>query len=98
MMSTDPLGFVDSKAYTERLAAMREPNLVADALRLGRRTAEGRRVNICALEMQVHRRQHGRGGGREDHARDRALDRAQDAARSSSPRPAARACRKARSA
>ncbi len=50
--STDPLKFVDSKPYSERLAAMRRATALGDALISASGTMNGRRVNICALELK----------------------------------------------
>jgi len=52
MVSTDPLQFVDSKPYRERLAGMRSATSLADAVISGTGTLHGRRVNICALELR----------------------------------------------
>ncbi|HYO82828.1 MAG TPA: acetyl-CoA carboxylase, carboxyltransferase subunit beta [Bryobacteraceae bacterium] len=51
LQSTDPLEFVDSKSYRERLQAMRASTGVADAVMSARGTLDGRAVNICALEL-----------------------------------------------
>jgi acetyl-CoA carboxylase carboxyl transferase subunit beta len=50
MMSTDPLEFVDSKPYRERLASMRAAG-AADAIQSAAGTLNGRRIHICALEL-----------------------------------------------
>ena len=50
--STDPLKFVDSKPYAERLAAMRRATALPDALISASGTMNGRRVNICAMELK----------------------------------------------
>ena len=52
MVSTDPLGFVDSKSYKERLAGMRKATSIPDAVLCGTGTLHGRRVNICSLELK----------------------------------------------
>jgi len=52
MVSTDPLRFVDSKRYSDRLAAMQEATELSDALISGAGTLEGRDVNICAMELK----------------------------------------------
>jgi acetyl-CoA carboxylase carboxyl transferase subunit beta len=52
LTSSDPLGFVDSKPYGERLAAMREATALSDALISAKGTLEGRPVNICAMEIK----------------------------------------------
>jgi acetyl-CoA carboxylase carboxyl transferase subunit beta len=48
--STDPLGFVDSKSYKERLKATEEATSLKDALISATGKLEGREVNICAME------------------------------------------------
>ena len=50
LTSSDPLGFVDSKPYKERLNSMRESTALADALISGTGTLDGRWVHICAME------------------------------------------------
>ena len=52
LTSTDPLGFVDSKTYSERLAGMRKTTRLSDALISGAGRLEGRPVNICAMELK----------------------------------------------
>jgi acetyl-CoA carboxylase carboxyl transferase subunit beta len=52
LASSDPLGFVDSKRYQERLAAMREATKLLDAIVSGTGSLLGRRVHICALELK----------------------------------------------
>lgn len=52
LVSTDPLGFVDSKSYRDRLAGMQKATSLPDALISGVGTLEGRRVYICALELR----------------------------------------------
>jgi acetyl-CoA carboxylase carboxyl transferase subunit beta len=52
LMSTDPLNFVDSKPYKERLIAMRENTNMPDALISASGLLNGRKVNICALELK----------------------------------------------
>jgi acetyl-CoA carboxylase carboxyl transferase subunit beta len=51
MATTDPLGFVDSKPYAERLASMRRDGL-RDAIMSASGTLDGRPLNICALELK----------------------------------------------
>ncbi len=51
MRSTDPLGFVDSKPYEERLAGMRRKAASADAVLTAAGTLEGRRVHVSALDL-----------------------------------------------
>lgn len=52
LVSTDPLGFVDAKRYKDRLASMQQASNLKDALISGVGTLNGRRVNICALELK----------------------------------------------
>jgi acetyl-CoA carboxylase carboxyl transferase subunit beta len=52
LASTDPLGFVDAKRYTDRLKAMQDASNMKDALVSGTGMLNGRRVNICALELK----------------------------------------------
>ncbi len=48
--SSDPLGFVDSKPYIDRLRATQASTLMKDALISGFGKLEGRPVHICAME------------------------------------------------
>ena len=50
LRSSDPLGFVDSKSYSERLAGMRQATGLSDALISGAGTLAGRPVHICAMD------------------------------------------------
>jgi acetyl-CoA carboxylase carboxyl transferase subunit beta len=50
LRSSDPLQFVDSKKYTERLEAMRQATGLSDALISAGGVLAGRRVHICAME------------------------------------------------
>src|SRR6266403_4535930 len=52
LTSSDPLGFVDSKPYSERLASMQAATALSDALISAKGTVEGRPVNICAMEIK----------------------------------------------
>lgn len=52
MKSTDPLKFHDSKPYTVRLQANRETTSLPDALVSAGGLLSGRRVYICAMELQ----------------------------------------------
>jgi len=52
LLSTDPLNFVDSKKYSERLAAMRRATSLDDALVSASGKLAGRAVNICAMELK----------------------------------------------
>jgi acetyl-CoA carboxylase carboxyl transferase subunit beta len=51
MASTDPLNFVDSRPYKERLAKTRETTQRPDAVISAGGFLNGRRVHICALEL-----------------------------------------------
>jgi acetyl-CoA carboxylase carboxyl transferase subunit beta len=50
LTSSDPLGFVDSKPYSERLRAMQEATKLSDALISAAGCLAGRPVQICAME------------------------------------------------
>jgi acetyl-CoA carboxylase carboxyl transferase subunit beta len=52
LSSSDPLGFVDSKSYGERLAGMQKATGLSDALISGAGKLDCRRVNICAIEIR----------------------------------------------
>jgi len=52
LVSTNPLGFVDSKPYSERLAGMRKATKLGDAVISASGTLAGRPVNICVLELK----------------------------------------------
>ena len=52
LATTDPLGFVDAKSYRERLRDMQEATGLKDALLSASGALEGRRVNICAMELK----------------------------------------------
>ena len=52
LTSTDPIGFVDSKPYSARLAAMQKATDLRDAIISARGEINGRTVNICALELK----------------------------------------------
>ncbi len=52
LTSTDPLSFVDSKSYRERLTGMQQATRLSDALISGTGRLEGRPVNICAMELK----------------------------------------------
>ena len=75
LRSSDPLGFVDSKPYRERLQCMQQATSLGDAMI----AAEGTTERASGADLRdgaaLYRRQHGVGGGRDDHARDRAIDR-----------------------
>ena len=52
LTSTDPLHFVDSKRYNDRLAPCRKQRSLSDALISASGTLEGRAINICAMELK----------------------------------------------
>jgi acetyl-CoA carboxylase carboxyl transferase subunit beta len=52
MRSSDPLKFVDSKPYFQRLEDMEEATKMPDAVIAASGTLNGRRVQICALELK----------------------------------------------
>ena len=52
LVSTDPLEFVDSKKYSDRLAASQEATELRDAIISGAGLLNGRRVHICAMELK----------------------------------------------
>jgi acetyl-CoA carboxylase carboxyl transferase subunit beta len=52
LVSTDPLGFFDSKSYKQRLENMREATDLPDAVVSAGGLLNGRRVYICALELK----------------------------------------------
>src|SRR5882672_5668697 len=52
LVSTNPLNFVDSKTYDERLHAMQEATQLSDALISASGKLAGRPVNICAMELK----------------------------------------------
>ena len=52
LISSDPLQFVDSKTYKERLAATQKSTSLPDAVISASGNVNGRRVNICALELK----------------------------------------------
>jgi acetyl-CoA carboxylase carboxyl transferase subunit beta len=52
LISTDPLDFVDSKRYKERLASMQQATSLSDALISASGKLAGREVNICAMELK----------------------------------------------
>lgn len=52
LLSTDPLQFVDSKPYPERLEAMRKATDLPDAVISAVGKMNDRRVHICALELK----------------------------------------------
>jgi len=52
LVSADPLGFVDSKPYDERLAAMQQSTGLSDAVVSAAGLLDGRRVQICAMDIR----------------------------------------------
>jgi acetyl-CoA carboxylase carboxyl transferase subunit beta len=52
LQSSDPLNFVDSKPYRERLKSMQEATGLTDALISGEGKLDGRPINICAMEAK----------------------------------------------
>jgi acetyl-CoA carboxylase carboxyl transferase subunit beta len=52
LVSTDPLHFEDSKTYARRLEAMQQATGLSDALISGEGTLDGRRVQICSMELK----------------------------------------------
>lgn len=52
LQSTNPLHFVDSKPYPQRLSEMQAATDSSDAVIAGSGTLEGRPVEICALELR----------------------------------------------
>jgi acetyl-CoA carboxylase carboxyl transferase subunit beta len=52
LVSSDPLQFVDSKTYKDRLAATQKATSLPDAVISAAGNMNGRRVHICALELK----------------------------------------------
>src|SRR5580692_7917552 len=52
LVSTDPLLFVDSKKYSDRLAASQEATHLRDAIISAAGKLNGRPVHICAMELK----------------------------------------------
>jgi len=50
LASSDPLGFVDSKPYRDRLAETQQATNLADALISAAGKLEGRQIHICSME------------------------------------------------
>src|SRR6185369_16829780 len=50
LRSSDPLGFVDSKPYHERLAAMQKATNLCDAMISASGTLNGRPVQVCSMD------------------------------------------------
>ena len=69
---SDPLGFVDTKAYPDRLVAEQKKTGMPDAAVCGRGFIRGRGVVLGSTDFPVHGRQHGQRGRREADPRRRA--------------------------
>jgi acetyl-CoA carboxylase carboxyl transferase subunit beta len=52
LVSTDPLEFVDSRKYKERLASSQETTQLRDAIISAAGKLNGRRVHMCAMELK----------------------------------------------
>ena len=52
LQSTDPLHFIDSKPYAQRLEETRRATQLPDAVICGSGVLDGRPVHICALELK----------------------------------------------
>jgi acetyl-CoA carboxylase carboxyl transferase subunit beta len=52
LVSSDPLEFVDSRSYKKRLASNQHLTHLRDAIISGSGNLNGRRVNICALDLR----------------------------------------------
>ncbi len=52
LVSTDPLGFVDARKYSDRLAASQEATHLRDAIISAGGNLNGRRVHVCAMELK----------------------------------------------
>src|SRR5574340_719828 len=52
LRSADPLAFVDSKPYRDRLDAMEKSTSLTDALVAASGTLDGRRVQLCSMESR----------------------------------------------
>ena len=50
LRSSDPLGFVDSKPYSERLRSMQQATKLSDAMIAAEGRLSGRTLQICAME------------------------------------------------
>ena len=74
VISIDPLKFVDSKPYSERLTQAKETSGLPEAIINARGTVGDHPVVAGAMDMTVHRRLDGLGGRREGHEIDRARD------------------------
>jgi acetyl-CoA carboxylase carboxyl transferase subunit beta len=52
LVSTDPLQFVDSKKYSDRLSASQDATHLRDAIISAAGNMNGRRVHMCAMELK----------------------------------------------
>ena len=52
LVSSDPLNFVDSKTYKDRLRSTQAATSLPDAIISAAGNVNGRRINICALELR----------------------------------------------
>jgi acetyl-CoA carboxylase carboxyl transferase subunit beta len=52
LVSTDPLEFVDTKKFSDRLAASQEATHLRDAIISAGGNLNGRRVHVCAMELK----------------------------------------------
>src|SRR5271157_1667968 len=52
LTSSDPLGFVDSKPYSDRLKAMQLATSLSDALIAASGKLDGRPIQICAMDIR----------------------------------------------
>jgi len=52
LVSTDPLDFVDSKSYLDRLASSKKATHLSDAIISAAGNLNGRRVHVCAMELK----------------------------------------------
>jgi acetyl-CoA carboxylase carboxyl transferase subunit beta len=51
IVSTDPLGFVDEKPYTQRIAEARRKTELNDAMRIGTGAIQGHRVSMAIMDF-----------------------------------------------
>jgi acetyl-CoA carboxylase carboxyl transferase subunit beta len=52
LTSSDPLGFQDSKAYSDRLKSMQQATNLSDALIAAAGKLDGRRVQVCVMDIR----------------------------------------------
>ncbi len=91
LVSTDPLKFVDLKAYSSRLKQAQADTGLERRHRQCPRQTEWAAGHRQRHGVRVHRRQHGRGGRRSNYPRHRESHRTPARPSSSSPLRAARA-------